>query len=92
VSGPRVAFISQSGALCTAALDWSLAEYIGFSVFISVGSMLDVGWGDLIDHLGEDPQTESILLYVQSIGDAPAFMPVWPRDCQPQSAETRHPL
>jgi acetyltransferase len=70
----RVAFISQSGALCTAVLDWSLAEHIGFSAFISVGSMLDVGWGDLIDYLGEDPETESIVLYMESIGDARAFM------------------
>lgn len=47
-----VGFISQSGALCTAVLDWSLRENVGFSAFISIGSMLDVGWGDLIDYLG----------------------------------------
>ena len=52
----NVAFISQSGALCTAILDWSLREQVGFSAFISIGSMLDVGWGDLIDYLGDDPQ------------------------------------
>ena len=51
-----VAFVSQSGAMCTAILDWSLREQIGFSAFISAGSMLDVGWGDLIDYLGDDPQ------------------------------------
>ena len=45
-----VGFISQSGALCTAILDWSIREHVGFSAFISIGSMLDVGWGDLIDY------------------------------------------
>lgn len=69
-----VALISQSGALCTAILDWSLHERFGFSAFISVGSMLDVGWGDLIDHLGNDAQTRSIVIYMESIGDAHAFI------------------
>jgi len=50
----NVAFFSQSGALCTAILDWSLRENVGFSAFVSVGSMLDVGWGDLIYYLGEN--------------------------------------
>jgi acetyltransferase len=70
----NVGFISQSGALCTAVLDWSLRENVGFSAFISIGSMLDVGWGDLIDYLGDDPQTRSIILYMESIGDPPAFI------------------
>ncbi|MCX6019328.1 MAG: bifunctional acetate--CoA ligase family protein/GNAT family N-acetyltransferase [Chloroflexi bacterium] len=70
----RVAFISQSGALCTAVLDWSHKENVGFSHFISVGSMLDVGWGDLIDFLGDDPNTDSIVMYMESIGDARAFI------------------
>jgi acetyltransferase len=70
----NVAFISQSGALCTAVLDWSLQENVGFSAFISIGTMLDVGWGDLIDYLGNDPQTRSIVLYMESIGDARAFI------------------
>ena len=52
-----VGFISQSGALCTAVLDWSLKEMVGFSAFVSIGSMVDVGWGDLIYHLGNDPKT-----------------------------------
>ena len=69
-----VAFISQSGALCTAVLDWSLRENVGFSAFVSLGSMLDVGWGDLIYHLGDDPQTRSIVIYMESIGDARAFL------------------
>jgi acetyltransferase len=70
----NVGFISQSGALCTAVLDWSLRERVGFSAFVSIGSMLDVGWGDLIDYLGDDPRTNAILLYMESVGDARAFL------------------
>lgn len=70
----NVAFISQSGALCTAILDWSLREMVGFSAFVSVGSMLDVGWGDLIDYLGNDPRTQSIVIYMETIGNARSFM------------------
>jgi acetyltransferase len=69
-----VGFISQSGALCTAVLDWSLKEMVGFSTFVSVGSMVDVGWGDLIDHMGSDPKTKSIVIYMETIGDARAFL------------------
>lgn len=70
----NVAFISQSGALCTSILDWSLNENVGFSAFISIGSMLDVSWGDLIEYLGDDPHTQSIVLYMESIGNAHAFL------------------
>jgi acetyltransferase len=70
----NVAFISQSGALCTAVLDWSLREMVGFSAFVSIGSMLDVGWGDLISYFGDDPNTKSIVLYMETIGDARAFL------------------
>jgi acetyltransferase len=70
----KVGFISQSGALCTAILDWSFHENVGFSAFISIGSMLDVGWGDLIDYLGDDPHTESIVIYMESIGNARSFL------------------
>jgi acetyltransferase len=70
----NVAFISQSGALCTAVLDWSIREMVGFSCFISTGSMLDVGWGDLITYLGDDQRTRSILIYMESIGDARSFL------------------
>jgi acetyltransferase len=70
----NVAFISQSGALLTAILDWSLRERVGFSAFVSTGSMLDVNWGDLIDYLGDDPRTKSILIYMESIGDARSFL------------------
>ncbi len=69
-----VGFLSQSGALCTAVLDWSLHENVGFSAFVSIGSMVDVGWGDLIYHLGDDPGTRSIVIYMESIGDARAFL------------------
>ncbi len=70
----NVGFLSQSGALCTAILDWSLRENVGFSAFVSLGSMLDVGWGDLIYYLGDDPQTKSIVIYMESIGDARSFL------------------
>ena len=70
----NVGFISQSGALCTAVLDWSLQEMVGFSAFVSIGSMLDVNWGDLIYYLGNDPRTRSIVIYMESIGDARAFL------------------
>ena len=70
----NVAFISQSGALCTAVLDWSLRENVGFSAFVSIGSMLDVNWGDLVDYFGNDPRTQSIVIYMESIGDARSFL------------------
>jgi acetyltransferase len=69
-----VAFLSQSGALLTAILDWSAREEVGFSAIVSTGSMLDVGWGDLIDFFGEDPATHSIILYMESVGDARSFL------------------
>src|SRR5208282_3510832 len=70
----NVAFISQSGALCTAVLDWSLRENVGFSAFVSIGSMLDVNWGDLVDYFGSDSRTHSIVIYMESIGDARSFL------------------
>src|SRR5574339_96270 len=69
-----VGFISQSGALCTAILDWSLRENVGFSAFVSIGSMLDVDWSDLIYYLGDDPHTKSIVIYMETIGNARAFL------------------
>ncbi len=69
-----VGFISQSGALCTAVLDWSFQENVGFSHFVSIGSMLDVDWGDLIYYLGDDPHTSSIVMYMESIGNARSFL------------------
>jgi len=70
----NVAFISQSGALCASVLDWSFRQNVGFSAFLSIGSMLDVGWGDLIDYLADDHHTQSILIYMESIGDARSFL------------------
>jgi acetyltransferase len=70
----NIAFISQSGALLTAVLDWSYKENVGFSAFASLGSMLDVGWGDLIDYLGRDPKTSSIVIYMETVGDARKFL------------------
>ncbi len=70
----NLAFISQSGAMCTAVLDWSLREKVGFSAFVSIGSMADVNWGTLIDYLGSDPYTHSLLLYMETVGDARSFM------------------
>ncbi len=70
----HVAFISQSGALCTAVLDWAAQENIGFSHFVSVGNMLDVSIGDLIDYFATGRWTESIILYVESITEAREFM------------------
>src|SRR5665213_4004989 len=63
----NVAFISQSGALITAVLDWSLQEKVGFSSIISLGSMLDVNWGDMINYLGNDPHTHSIVIYMEAV-------------------------
>lgn len=72
---PRtVAFLSESGTLCRAILDWSLREVVGFSAFVSLGSMLDVSWGDLIDYLGDQTRTQSIVCYMQSISNARAFV------------------
>ncbi|MFP4227234.1 MAG: bifunctional acetate--CoA ligase family protein/GNAT family N-acetyltransferase [Salinivenus sp.] len=70
----NVAFVSQSGALLTSILDWSFRENVGFSSFVSIGSMLDVDWGDMIEYLGDDPKTDSIVLYMESIGNARSFL------------------
>src|SRR5579884_892327 len=70
----NVGFLSQSGAMCTAVLDWSLSEQIGFSAFVSTGTMMDVDWGDLIDYLGNDPHTRSIVIYMESVVNARRFV------------------
>ncbi len=70
----NVAFISQSGALCTSALDWAIEQKVGFSYFVSIGNTMDVGFGDLIDYFGKDPNTKSIVLYVESIAKGREFM------------------
>ena len=70
----NIAFISQSGALGSAILDWAVNAHIGFSMFASLGSMIDVDFGDLIDFLGDDSHTRSIMLYMEGVGNARKFM------------------
>lgn len=70
----QVALLSQSGAICTAILDWARQAHVGFSSFVSVGSMLDVDFADLIDYFADDPVTRSIVLYMESIGDVRKFL------------------
>lgn len=70
----HIGFISQSGALCTSVLDWAIDEGIGFSYFVSVGNMLDVSMADLIDYFGSATETQSIILYIESISEAREFM------------------
>jgi acetyltransferase len=70
----NLAFVSQSGAICTAVLDLAFRENFGFSHFVSTGSMLDVDFGDMIDYLGNDYSTKSILLYIESLTNYRKFM------------------
>jgi len=70
----NIAFISQSGALCTSVLDWAIEKKIGFSYFISIGNTLDVDYADLIDFIGEDDKTKSIVLYIESVSQVRRFM------------------
>ncbi len=69
-----IAFVSQSGAVITAMLDWATTRGIGFSHIVSLGGMADVDFGDTLDYLAQDPQTRSILLYVESVTQARKFM------------------
>jgi acetyltransferase len=69
-----VAFLSQSGALLAGILDWSQREQVGFSAVVSTGSMLDVDWGGWIDYFGNDPYTKSIVLFMESVGNARSFL------------------
>jgi acetyltransferase len=70
----KMAFVSQSGAICSAILDLSLKEQMGFSYFISLGSMLDIDFGDMIDYLGGDPKVSSIIMYVENLTRFRNFM------------------
>ena len=70
----NIAFISQSGALCTSVLDWAIEGKIGFSYFVSIGNSIDVEFGDLIDYFGEDENTHCIILYIESIQNPRKFM------------------
>lgn len=70
----NIAFVSQSAALCASILDWSVEQHVGFSHFVSVGSMMDVNFADMIDYLGTDNTTSSILIYMESLTEARRFM------------------
>lgn len=70
----KLAFLSQSGALVTAVIDWAAARSIGFSHIVSLGDMADADFGDLIDYLAGDPDCSAILLYIEAITQAPKFM------------------
>jgi acetyltransferase len=70
----RLTFLSQSGALCTAILDWSIDREIGFATCASVGNMTDVGMGDLIDYFADDEQTDALLLYIEGLDNAEHFL------------------
>ncbi|MFZ3074428.1 MAG: GNAT family N-acetyltransferase, partial [Minisyncoccales bacterium] len=70
----NIAFVSQSGALCDTFLDWSLGDNVGFSYFVSIGSMADISFDELIDYFDTDPNVTSILLYMESLNDARKFM------------------
>lgn len=70
----QLAFVTQSGALATAMLDWASSQQIGFSHFVSLGGSADVDFGDMLDYLGSDPGTRAILMYVESVKHARKFM------------------
>lgn len=70
----KLAFVTQSGAIVTSILDWAEAQGVGFSHLISLGDMLDVDFGDLLDYLAGDPGTEAILLYIEAVTDARKFI------------------
>lgn len=70
----RLALVSQSGALCTAIVDWAAPHHLGFSTILSLGNAVDVDFGDALDYLATDPQSDAILLYVEGVKDARAFM------------------
>jgi len=69
-----VAFVSQSGALSAGILDWAMSKEIGFSAIISLGNNADINFGDVLDYLTHDPQTKSILLYIEGVKNSRHFM------------------
>ena len=72
--GGSLALVSQSGALCTAVLDWAQSNDVGFSSVVSMGISADVKFGDVLDYLESDPKTDSILLYIEGVQNARGFM------------------
>ncbi len=81
----KIAFISQSGAFCGSALDWSLETQVGLSAVVSMGQTIDVDLGDLIEYFGNDPQTRIIMVYVESIKNARTFHERCKRLCKNQT-------
>jgi acetyltransferase len=73
VGGP-IAFLSQSGAVCRAALEWSFLGIVGLSAMLATSGMIDVDWGDLLDYFGADPNTRSIVIFMESIGNARSLL------------------
>ena len=69
-----LAFLSQSGALVTAVIDWACGREIGFSHVVSLGDMADVDFGDLLDYLAGDTKSRAILLYMEAVTNAPKFL------------------
>jgi len=69
-----ISFFSQSGALCTAVLDWAIGRNVGFSKFVSLGNKADVSESDILEYLADDPSTRVILGYVESIDDGRRFL------------------
>jgi acetyltransferase len=86
----QVALLSQSGAICTSILDWAREAHVGFSVFVSVGSMVDVDFADLIDYFGDDTHTLSIILYIESLGDVRKFLSAAPSIGHPPLSQPVH--
>ncbi len=72
----KVAFVSQSGAMCTAVLDWASQKKIGFSNFVSIGSALDIGFSDMLEYLSKDKKTKYIVLYMESLNNPVHFIDV----------------
>lgn len=70
----HIAFLAQSGAVITSVIDWAVARSVGFSCLLSMGEMADVDFADVIDYLASDPTTTSVLLYVETVGNARKFM------------------
>ena len=70
----KIAFLSQSGAVCTSVLDMAMRENVGFSHFVSLGTMMDIDFADMIDYLGSLGSVESIVMYVENITNIRNFM------------------
>ncbi|MGC9953059.1 MAG: bifunctional acetate--CoA ligase family protein/GNAT family N-acetyltransferase [Rhizomicrobium sp.] len=70
----KVAFVAQSGAMVTTVLDWAASRDLGFSRCVSLGNMADVDFGDMLDYLANDPDTDAILLYIEAITHSRKFM------------------